>query len=51
MRNAISMAVVLAAIVAQAVPYVTNVVAKQRYPWNGKVDITFALSEDCGQKG
>ena len=25
---------------------ISNVVAKQRYPWNGKVDITFTLSGD-----
>ena len=33
-----------------AAPYVTNVVAKQRYPWNGLVDITVTLSgteEEC----
>lgn len=26
-----------------AAPYVTNVVAKQRYPWNGSVDINFDI--------
>ncbi len=29
-----------------ATPYVTNVVAKQRYPWNGKVDISFEVVGD-----
>ena len=24
-------------------PYITNVVAKQRYPWNGKVDISYEV--------
>ena len=30
----------MAAIAAAADPMVTDVVAKQRYPWNGLVDIT-----------
>ena len=32
--------IVMAAVGAFAVPVVTDVVAKQRYPWNGLVDIT-----------
>ena len=32
--------------VVNATPYVTNVVAKQRYPWNGKVDISFEVVGD-----
>lgn len=31
---------------ANAAPYITNVVAKQRYPWNGKVDISFEVVGD-----
>lgn len=30
-----------------ATPTVTDLTARQRYPWNGLVDISFALSE-CG---
>ena len=29
--------------VANATPYVTNVVAKQRYPWNGLVDVSYEV--------
>lgn len=29
-----------------AAPYITNVVAKQRYPWNGKVDIAYKVVGD-----
>lgn len=29
-----------------AEPYITNVVAKQRYPWNGKVDISYEVVGD-----
>jgi len=35
--------VLLFALCVQATPYVTNVVAKQRYPWNGKVDIVYEV--------
>ncbi len=28
---------------ANATPYVTNVVAKQRYPWNGLVDVSYEI--------
>lgn len=28
---------------AFAAPYVTNVVAKQRYPWNGLVDVSYEI--------
>ena len=27
-------------------PEISNVTAKQRYPWNGKVDITYTLTDD-----
>jgi len=27
-------------------PYITNVVAKQRYPWNGKVDVSYEVVGD-----
>ena len=33
----------LVAITASAAPYVTNVVAKQRYPWNGLVDVKYEI--------
>ena len=29
--------------VVNATPYVTNVVAKQRYPWNGLVDVSYEI--------
>jgi hypothetical protein len=29
--------------VVNAAPYVTNVVAKQRYPWNGLVDVSYEI--------
>ena len=52
MRKAFQMKVVLALMslflgcASFAAPYVTNVVAKQRYPWNGKVDISFEVVGD-----
>lgn len=41
MKTVLMLAVVLCGACLQATPYVTNVVAKQRYPWNGKVDIDY----------
>ena len=38
------LAVAMAAMCATAEPVVTDVVAKQRYPWNGLVDITCKVS-------
>ena len=32
-----------ATLFADAMPYVTNVVAKQRYPWNGLVDVKYEI--------
>ena len=29
--------------ITYAAPYITNVVAKQRYPWNGKVDVSYEV--------
>ena len=34
------------AIRALAIPTITDVTAQQRYPWNGKVDITYTVSGD-----
>ena len=39
-------ALALMAGAAFATPEISNVTAKQRYPWNGKVDITFEVSGD-----
>lgn len=36
----------LVCLFANAAPYITNVSAKQRYPWNGKVDISFEVVGD-----
>ena len=38
--------VFVAAVTFAAVPAITGVTAKQRYPWNGKVDITYTLTGD-----
>lgn len=35
--------VLFATLFADAAPYVTNVVAKQRYPWNGLVDVKYEI--------
>ena len=35
-------------LVAFAAPTVTDVVAKQRFPWNGKVDITYNVTGNIG---
>ena len=34
-----------------ATPTITDVTAKQRFPWNGKVDITFTVSETISVAG
>ena len=39
-------ALALTAGAAFAAPEISNVAAKQRYPWNGKVDITFDVAGD-----
>lgn len=38
--------VLLSGLTAGASPTITDVTAQQRYPWNGKVDITYAVSGD-----
>ena len=43
-RSTIFAAAALVAMTAVADPEVTDVVAKQRYPWNGLVDITFNVT-------
>ncbi len=40
------LAAAMTAICAFAEPMVTDVVAKQRFPWNGKVDITYTVTGD-----
>ena len=47
MKNliALTMALLAAAAFADA-PEIRNVTAKQRYPWNGKVDISFEIVGD-----
>ena len=47
MKNliALTMALVTAVVCAEA-PEIRNVTAKQRYPWNGKVDISFEIVGD-----
>ena len=42
------LAAAMAAMCATAEPVVTDVVAKQRYPWNGLVDITCKVTGICG---
>lgn len=46
MRKWLMLGCVFVASVVHAAPYVTNVVAQQRYPWNGKVDISFEVVGD-----
>jgi hypothetical protein len=43
-KRCLSMSVVVVSVLAFATPTVTDVVAKQRYPWNGLVDITCKVS-------
>ena len=43
-RIVMFLAAAMAAMCASAEPTVTDVVAKQRYPWNGLVDITCKVS-------
>lgn len=38
-------AMMACAALGAATPTVTDLAARQRYPWNGLVDISFALSE------
>jgi hypothetical protein len=44
MNKVISVLLLAIASIAFAAPTVTDVVAKQRYPWNGLVDITCMVS-------
>ena len=46
MKKWLFVACVFACSFANAAPYITNVVAQQRYPWNGKVDISFEVVGD-----
>ena len=43
-RTCIMLYVALTALSSLATPTITGVTAKQRYPWNGKVDITYTLA-------
>lgn len=50
MRSMLMLFCALLVFSASALPIVTNVTARQRYPWNGLVDITVTLTgteEDC----
>ena len=45
-RLGVAMSLVLAAASVQAaLPEISNVVARQRWPWSGKVDIDFEVGE------
>ena len=47
MKNLIALTMVaLAAAACAEAPQILNMAAKQRYPWNGKVDITFEIAGD-----
>ena len=45
----LSFAALLLPVFALAAPVVTNVTAKQRYPWNGKVDISYTVSGEVSE--
>ena len=45
----LSLAALLLPVFALAAPVVTNVTAKQRYPWNGKVDISYTVSGEVSE--
>ena len=47
MKKRIVMFAAMAAMCATAEPVVTDVVAKQRYPWNGMVDIDYTIMGDA----
>lgn len=44
-----ALAAILLPVFALAAPVVTNVTAKQRYPWNGKVDISYTVSGEVSE--
>ena len=47
MNNLVTtMAIVLASVAFAATPTITGVTAQQRYPWNGKVDISYTVTGD-----
>ena len=47
MKNLIALTMAaLAAVACADAPQILNLAAKQRYPWNGKVDITFEVAGD-----
>ena len=43
MKKCVVAMLCLVAFTLSATPYVTNVVAKQRYPWNGLVDVSYEI--------
>ena len=54
-RMSLGSVVVLTALTSWADPTITDVIAQQRYPWNGKVDISYTVSGDiaahCHENG
>jgi len=46
LKMATAIATILLATSSPAAPAITGVTAQQRYPWNGKVDITYTVSGD-----
>ena len=46
MKRILAVMMAVVGMTAFAVPTVSNATAKQRYPWNGKVDITYTLTGD-----
>ena len=47
----VSLAIVgVASIVYAAMPTITGVTAQQRYPWNGKVDISYTVTGDIAEE-
>lgn len=43
MKELVTIIATLVCLFANASPYITNVVAKQHYPWSGEVDISFEV--------
>lgn len=48
-QNLLVSAGLLLALSSLAAPSITGVTAKQRFPWNGKVDISFTVSGDVAE--
>ena len=49
-KRIVSVVVMLAVVAIATTPEIRNVTVKQRYPWNGKVDISYTVTGDIAEE-